>query len=67
VTVAHSNTAEADAWATALMVLGEKEGFKLAQQENIAAFFVYRDRDSFSTRYTEAFQQYLEPPNVISQ
>ncbi|MBY0436898.1 MAG: FAD:protein FMN transferase [Burkholderiales bacterium] len=35
----------ADAWATALMVLGEHEGIALARARGIDALFVLRDRD----------------------
>jgi thiamine biosynthesis lipoprotein len=37
----------ADAWATALMVLGEIEGPRLAQERGMDALFVLRDGEQF--------------------
>lgn len=45
----------ADGWATALNVLGEDQGFALAQKEGLAAFFIYREGDGFKTKATPAF------------
>lgn len=45
VTVLHEQTAVADAWATAFMVLGE-EAPLLAEKLNLAAYFIYREPDS---------------------
>lgn len=42
VTVVHDSVAEADAWATALMVLGPEEGMALARRERLAALFIQR-------------------------
>ena len=61
VTVAAESTGEADAWATALMVLGEKEGFELAEKLGIPAYFVYRLDKEFEVKYTEPMRQYLAP------
>ena len=47
VTVTASSCMLADAWATALMVLGEIEGPRLAQARGMDALFVLRDRDQF--------------------
>ena len=43
VTVVAQSCAEADAWATALMVLGPDTGAKLAQQRGLDALFLLRD------------------------
>ena len=43
VTVVHSSVATADAWATALMVLGPEEGAQLAHRLGLAALFIERD------------------------
>ena len=45
VTVVAASCAEADAWATALMVLGAEEGKKLAMQQGISALFLLRSKD----------------------
>jgi FAD:protein FMN transferase len=40
VTVIHQNPVTADAWSTALLCLGQKEGMKAAKEEKISAFFI---------------------------
>lgn len=47
VTVVASSCMLADAWATALLVLGEKKGVELAQQHRMDAIFVLHDGDGF--------------------
>ena len=42
-TVLATTAATADAWATALLVLGEEKGFELASRHNIAALLLVRD------------------------
>jgi thiamine biosynthesis lipoprotein len=46
VTVLHASSMVADAWATALMVLGSEQGYKIAEQEQLAAFFIRNGNDS---------------------
>jgi len=56
VTVIGQRCSTADAWATALLVLGEIEGSTIAEQQGIAAHFIVREQDgSFSSRTTPAF------------
>jgi thiamine biosynthesis lipoprotein len=43
VTVVHASAATADAWSTALMVLGAEEGAQLAGRLGLAALFIERD------------------------
>ena len=43
VTVLHANAASADAWATAMYVLGTEKALKLAESEKIAVFFIKKD------------------------
>ena len=43
VTVVHASVAAADAWATALMVLGPEQGTLLARRLGLAALFIERD------------------------
>jgi thiamine biosynthesis lipoprotein len=59
VTVVAGTCMEADAWATALMVLGPQEGFDKACEENLAAFFIVRTEDGFQTNATPVFQAML--------
>ncbi|HCL38312.1 MAG TPA: FAD:protein FMN transferase [Marinobacter hydrocarbonoclasticus] len=40
VTVVHDNPTEADAWSTALLCLGSRNGVKVAKQQGIAALFI---------------------------
>ncbi|MCS3841643.1 thiamine biosynthesis lipoprotein [Pseudomonas sp. JAI111] len=47
VTVVAASCMLADAWATALMVLGETEGPRLAQARGMDALFVLREGDQF--------------------
>jgi len=57
VTVIHPDCTLADGWATALNVAGPDEGYKIAQQHNLAAYFIIREEKGFLTRQTDAFQQ----------
>jgi thiamine biosynthesis lipoprotein len=54
VSVVHSSGAMADAWATALTVLGPDEGFALAEQEGLAALFAWRTPEGVQTKATTA-------------
>lgn len=58
VTVVADNAMLADAWATALLVLGRERGLEIADQQNLAVLFVDRDADhnftsTPSARYAE--------------
>ncbi|MBK1646561.1 FAD:protein FMN transferase ApbE [Thiocapsa imhoffii] len=55
VTVISEDCANADAWATALLVLGPEQGFAIAESEGLAAFFIRRDDDQFTHRATSMF------------
>jgi thiamine biosynthesis lipoprotein len=57
VTVIHEQAMFADAWATALNVLGPEEGFQLAVERGLAGYFIVREKDgTFGTRATPAFE-----------
>ena len=60
VSVYHTSTALADGWATALMVLGEVEGPKVAETQGLAAYFLYRDGEEFAHHATVAFAPLIE-------
>lgn len=49
----------ADAYATALNVLGPAEGYELAEREKLAAFFIVSEGDSFRIKYTSEFEKYM--------
>lgn len=59
VSVAHPSCTMADAWATALMVLGEREGPETAERLDLAAFFLVRDGDGHRELATPAFEELL--------
>ncbi len=57
VSVLHESVAMADAWATALTVLGVKEGLVIAEQLNLAAFFIQRTDNGFEQYTSSQFKQ----------
>jgi thiamine biosynthesis lipoprotein len=56
VTVVHESAAVADAWDTALAVLGPDAGYELAEREGLAALFLTRAGDGFEARTTTALR-----------
>jgi len=52
-------TMEADAWATALIVLGPERGYSLAQARGLAAMLVTASGSTFDVRVTDAFRAHL--------
>jgi FAD:protein FMN transferase len=60
VTVIADRCADADAWATALTVLGEEEGMRLANQYAIAVYMLVRDGADFRVTSSSAFKPYLQ-------
>lgn len=54
VTVVADNVTDADAWATALMALGETDGPALAERLDLAALFIVRDGDDLREQATTA-------------
>jgi thiamine biosynthesis lipoprotein len=60
VTVLHESAMWADAWATALNVLGPEEGYALAERQGLPAYFIMRTGEGgFETRATSAFAPLL--------
>jgi len=57
VTVLHESVAMADAWATALTVLGAEEGLKLAEKHSLAAYFIVRTDKGFEQHASQRFEQ----------
>jgi len=62
VTVIHPRCAVADAFATALIVLGPEEGYPLAEAQNLAAVLIIRDDESgrFVEKTSPAFDALIE-------
>jgi thiamine biosynthesis lipoprotein len=61
VTVVSDSAMRADALATALMVLGDEKGPRLAAAERLAAFFIVRSGAGLEETSTPAFDRYLAP------
>jgi thiamine biosynthesis lipoprotein len=62
VSVVHASVATADAWATALMVLGPEEGTRVARRLGLAALFIERDAaGAFRETATPAFASLRRP------
>jgi thiamine biosynthesis lipoprotein len=55
VTVLHPECMLADAWSTALTVLGPDEGLRCARELGLIALFVLRHADGFEERMSDAF------------
>ena len=59
VTVVHAQCMAADAWSTALTVLGPEAGLALADRLDLAARFVLRTPHGYAEHLSAAFQQML--------
>ena len=61
VSVLHSDCLYADAWATALMVLGLEEGLQIAEERGLQALFIQRgdDASSLEETSTSAWKKYI--------
>lgn len=57
VTVADAQALRADGLSTLLMVLGPEEGYTFAERNGLAAFFIVRQGEGFSTRATSRFEE----------
>jgi thiamine biosynthesis lipoprotein len=67
VTVVHQSAMLADAWATALIVLGE-EALAVAQEQALAVYFIRRSAAGLSHSYTASMAGYLAqvPEGAVS-
>ncbi len=63
VTVLAENAMMADAWATAMLALGQEEGMKIAEDNNLAVYFISKDvtggEDAYITVHSDAFKDAL--------
>lgn len=57
VSVLAKNCADADAYATAISVLGEERGMRLAEDAGIDAMLIVRDASALRTRFTPGFER----------
>lgn len=58
-TVIAASCAEADAWATAMMVLGPAQGLEVADAQNLAVYLLVKTDEGFEARHSRAFSVYL--------
>lgn len=58
VTVIDTTCMMADAWATAIDVLGPEAGYKLAKENNLAVYMLIRDNDTFINKMTPLFAKF---------
>ncbi len=59
VSVIHSNCSNADAYATAIDVMGPKEGYKFALQQNLPIFMIVREKNGFVEKMTPQFSEFI--------
>ena len=60
VSVVTQSCMEADAWATAINVMGGEEGLQLAQQEQLNVFLITRTQDSYEMSGIGTLAQYAQ-------
>jgi thiamine biosynthesis lipoprotein len=48
----------ADAWATALQVLGHEKGINLVNKFNLPVFFIIKTHDGYDEVMSDSFRQY---------
>lgn len=53
-TVIAENAMMADAWATAMLALGEERGLQIAEANDLAVYFITRDESGSETTFTTA-------------
>lgn len=58
ITIVAPTSAEADALATAINVMGPEAGYTFAVKKGLAAYFIIRHGDGFVTKSTPEFEQY---------
>jgi thiamine biosynthesis lipoprotein len=62
VVVVASTATQADGWATALNVLGPRDGLALATQRHLPAMFIERERGEWRSQATPEFERYRDRP-----
>lgn len=60
ITLVMPSCAEADAYATAISVLGPERGYALAEKLNLSAYFLIREGDGFRNKMTPVFRDLFE-------
>lgn len=59
VTVVAENAAKADAYATAINVLGEQDGFNFAIENKLAVYFIVHANKDYDIKFTPEFEKYM--------
>jgi len=59
VTVVHSNCRTADAYATAINVMGPTVGYEFALKKKLPIFMIVRENNSFVEKMTPQFEEYI--------
>ncbi|MCY4046273.1 MAG: FAD:protein FMN transferase, partial [Cellvibrionales bacterium] len=59
VTVIQPTSAEADAYATALLVMGVEKGFNFAKEKDLPVYMIYSDGKAFDLKYTDMMKDYF--------
>jgi thiamine biosynthesis lipoprotein len=67
VTVLADSAMEADAWATALMVLGPRDGRRVADRLGLSAYFIIRAGEDWQVETTGRFTGYLVDAEPMNQ
>ena len=65
VSVIADSCAEADAWATAMMVLGDEKGLELANALDLAVYMVLKEGQTLKSSNSKAFEAYKGPNSEI--
>ncbi len=64
-TVVHPSTMIADAWATALCIMGTDEALAVAEQRGLAVYVVSRVGDELIEQWSSAFAPFLPEPQSV--
>ena len=67
VTVVADRCIDADAWATAFLVMGDEAALEIANRQSIAVYMLVKADEQFSAVYSDAFKHYLTAAAVISE
>jgi thiamine biosynthesis lipoprotein len=69
VTVVADRCIDADAWATAFLVMGDEAALEIANQQSIAVYMLVKaeDEGQFTAVYSDAFKHYLTAAAVNSE
>ena len=62
ITVAHPSAAHADAWATALLVLGPELALQIADQQQLPILMITREQSGYKTTSNQLMHTYLHSP-----